>query len=361
MYQEEINLLKKAGRFRERVLYDDTLEDLASNDYLGLSTNQKQFKKAYKMVLEYETLTSKASMLINGYHPIHKIFEKTVSQMQGFEEGLTVGSGFLANISLIESLVRKNDLLFLDEEFHASGILTSKLLENRVIFFNHNDPQDLEEKLAKNQANRQIVVVEGIYSMSGEICKKEIFEVTESHKAILVVDEAHSGGVLGENLLGIFEYYNIKPTKYHIKMGTLGKAYGSYGAYILSSKEIISYLENRAKAIIYTTAPSVFDTALGLLNIELIQKKSQEFREKIKEKQELLKEFDLKTNSLILPIEVKNNEQATYLQKGLLSQGYLIGAIRQPTVEKPILRVMLNLNVETSKIKHAIALIFHNL
>jgi 8-amino-7-oxononanoate synthase len=102
MYKNELNALHRAGRFRERKLFDEDLDDMASNDYLGLSSNKKQFDKAVKLVQKYHTLTSKASMLVNGYHPIHKRFEKTMAQQNGFEEGLIVGSGYLANMALIE-------------------------------------------------------------------------------------------------------------------------------------------------------------------------------------------------------------------------------------------------------------------
>jgi len=126
MYENELKALKKAGRFRERKIYDVRLDDLASNDYLGLSRNKKQFKKAVKLVNEYTTVSSKASMLVNGYHPIHRIFEMTMAEYNGFEEGLIVGSGFLANMALIEALVRKGDMLFMDEEYHASGVMANE-------------------------------------------------------------------------------------------------------------------------------------------------------------------------------------------------------------------------------------------
>ncbi len=281
MYKNEMEAIKKAGRFRERNFYDDRLEDLASNDYLGLSTNKKQFKKAVKLVNEYETKTSKASMLVNGYHPIHRIFEKSMAKSNGFEEGLVVGSGFLANMALIESLVRKGDMLFMDEEYHASGVMASGLLGDRVVKFAHNDIDDLREKLSQYPAHRQIIAVEGIYSMGGDLCAKEIFDIAEDTKAILIVDEAHSAGVLGANLLGIFEHYDITINERHIKMGTLGKAYGSYGAYILASTHIVSFLVNRAKPIIYSTAPSVFDTALALVNIKHIAKNIESYRTQI--------------------------------------------------------------------------------
>ncbi|MEY3089690.1 MAG: hypothetical protein RL113_6 [Pseudomonadota bacterium] len=361
MYQEELKALKKAGRFRERKLFDDRLEDLASNDYLGLSHNKKQFNKAVKLVKKYETLSSKASMLVNGYHPIHRLFEMEMAEQNGFEEGMVVGSGFLANMALIEALVRKGDMLFMDEEYHASGVMASQLLGDRVVTFAHNDVEDLKAKLASHPAKRQIIAVEGVYSMGGDLCKKEIFDIAEEAKALLIVDEAHSAGVLGENLLGIFEHYGIRITKRLIKMGTLGKAYGSYGAYILASKNVISFLENRAKPIIYSTAPSVFDTALALVNMKHIRKKASFYREKIKERQAAVqKQLGIVTQSLIVPLEMPSNEHALYIQKGLMAQGYLVGAIRQPTVKQPIVRVILNVGVSAQKIQHALALISHN-
>ena len=362
MYENELAALKKSGRFRDRKVYDVTLEDLASNDYLGLSTNKKQFKKAVKMVNEYTTISSKASMLVNGYHPIHRIFEKTMAEVNDFEEGLVVGSGFLANMALIEALVRKGDMLFMDEEYHASGVMASQILGDRVVTFAHNDVDDLREKLAEHPAKRQIIAVEGVYSMGGDLCAKEIFYLANEVEALLIVDEAHSAGVLGENLLGIFEHYGIGIHERHIKMGTLGKAYGSYGAYILASKTIISFLENRAKPIIYSTAPSVFDTALAQVNFDYIQENAQALREKIAKRQKLVKKLmGLKLESLILPIEVESNDFSIFMQKGLMAQNYLVGAIRQPTVKNPILRVILNLSVPSKKLHHALALIQHNI
>jgi len=361
MYTNELKALKKAGRFRERNIYNVTLDDLASNDYLGLSRNKKLFKKAVKLVAEYTIKSPKASMLVNGYHPIHRIFEKEMAEQNGFEEGLVVGSGYLANLALIESLVRKGDRLFIDEEYHASGVMASKLLGDRVILFKHNDVEDLNTKLEENPAHRQIIAVEGVYSMSGDLCKKEIFTLAEVHKAIMIVDEAHSAGVLGFGLLGIFEYYNIKINERHIKMGTLGKAYGSYGAYILASSVIISYLVNRAKPIIYSTAPSVFDIALAYVNMKHIRKNARKYHKKILARQMLVRrEFDLPCPSLIVPMEMPSNTHTQLVKEGLMEQGYLVGGIRQPTVDKPIIRVILNVEIPLQKIRHVLALIRHN-
>ncbi len=362
MYENELKALKKAGRFRERKVFDVTLDDLASNDYLGLSRNKKLFKKAVKLVDEYTTVSSKASMLVNGYHPIHKMFEQEMAEQNGFEEGLVVGSGYLANMALIEALVRKGDMLFMDENYHASGVMAAALLGDRVVKFKHNDVNDLRAKLEKYPAKRQIIAVEGVYSMSGELCVKEIFALADEKKSMMIVDEAHSAGVLGLKLLGIFEYYGIQINERHIKMGTLGKAYGSYGAYILASSHIISFLVNRAKPIIYSTAPSVFDTALAYVNMKYIRKNATQFSQKILQRQMLIrKELGFVCYSLIVPMEMPSNKDTLWMQNGLMEQGYLVGAIRQPTVERPMMRVILNLSVSVQKLRHVLALIRHNL
>ncbi len=346
MYQKELDALQKAGRFRERKIYNDNLIDFASNDYLGLANNKEQLQKALELLSNYDTFAPKASMLVGGYHPLHEMFEKEMATLNGFEAGIMVGSGFLANLSLFEALVRKGDHLFVDEEYHASGMMAIGLLKDRVTLFKHNDPEDLRLKISEVKAKRIIIAIEGVYSMSGELCAKEIFDISDENDALLIVDEAHSSGVIGKKLLGIFEYYEITPKANHIKMGTLGKAYGSYGAYILASKTIISFLENRAKPIIYSTAPSVIDTALAIVNMRYIQDNFETLCNEIFQRQQICKEylgFDLK--SLIVALEQKSNKIVLDIQTALMQEGFLVGAIRQPTVKVPILRIIPRLGV----------------
>ncbi|MEA2018404.1 MAG: pyridoxal phosphate-dependent aminotransferase family protein [Campylobacterota bacterium] len=355
-YQKELDIIKKSNRFRERKIYDENLIDLASNDYLGLASNKKLLKKAYNKVLKEKYTSPKASMLVNGYSKIHKKFEQKLCKLNKFESGIVIGSGFLANVALIESLVRKKDVLFIDEDYHASGILATKLTQGLVVVFKHNDLEDLEDKIEKyKNTNRIIIAIEGVYSMGGDIAPKEFNTIANKYNAILLVDEAHSSGVIGKNLLGWFDYHNIEPKPNHIKMGTLGKAYGSYGAYILSSKNIITFLENRAKAIIYTTAPSLFDIALGHENLKYIIKHKKKINKKIKSYQEIIdKNLGIEVNSLIVPITINDNKKVLEIQKQLLNYGYIVGAIRQPTVSKAIIRLILKLDIKKNNIKKVI-------
>ncbi|BCD60826.1 MULTISPECIES: pyridoxal phosphate-dependent aminotransferase family protein [unclassified Nitratiruptor] len=337
MYEKELKALQRAGRFRKRQIFPLDVKDFASNDYLGLAHDKELLKRAYEKVSQFPYNTSKASALINGYTPIHQAFEKALCQLNGFESCITVGSGFLANLALIESLVRKKDRLFIDEEFHASGILASRLVD-QVEFFAHNDAKDLQKRLQKGGYNRAVVAVEGIYSMSGDILDPEIFEVAK--ESLLIVDEAHSSGVIGKNLLGVFDHYGIEPTPMHIKMGTLGKAYASYGAYILANSEVVSYLENRAKSIIYTTALSLMDVALAHEALEKIVQQKEFFYRAIQTRQSIAKEFGYETPGLIVDIPKKD---VLHIQKELLDRGYLVGAIRPPTVPKSMIRVIARL------------------
>lgn len=349
MYSKELNSIKKSNILRSRKIYDSNLIDLASNDYLGLSQNKTLFSNAYNAVYTQKYTSPKASMLVNGYSIIHKDFEDALKKANSFEDALVVGSGFLANISMIEALVRKGDTLFIDEEYHASGMLSTKLLnESQTIVFKHNDYKDLKNKFEScERKGRKLIAIEGVYSMQGDLAPREIFDFANEKNALLIVDEAHSSGVIGKKLLGIFDYYNIKPNKNHIKMGTLGKAYGSYGAYILASSHIIEFLINRAKAIIYTTAPSLFDIALGHEALKYILNNRKELREKIDQNLQIIKEYlDIDSKSLIIAIEIADNKKVIQIQNILKEENFLVGAIRQPTVKSAIIRLIAKIDIE---------------
>ncbi len=358
-YEKELRAIKRSNRFRERKLYDENLLDLGSNDYLGLASKEQLFENTCEKLKNSNSRSPKASQLVNGYSPIHKEFEENLCQKNGFEEGIVVGSGFLSNISLIEALVRKKDILFIDEEYHASGILATKLTDGKVVYFSHNDFNDLEEKIkGQGSCNRIIIAIEGVYSMQGDIAPKEFDDVARKYGAILLVDEAHSSGVIGKDLLGWFDHHNIKIGNYHIKMGTLGKAYGSYGSYILSTKHIITYLENRAKPIIYSTAPSLFDIALANEALTYMTAHKEQLKEDIKQRQMLVKDIlGIETHSLIVPVVINDNKKVLKIQKELMEQGFIIGAIRQPTVKEAILRIIIKLDIEEKELKKALELI----
>ena len=346
MYEKELNALKNKDRFRERKIYENII-DLASNDYLCLAENKNIREKALNKALNLPSHSSKASLLVNGYTKVHKDFEEYLCKLNNFEDGIVLGSGFLANLALFE-LVRKKDLTLIDEEYHASGIAGSKLTSGEVRFFKHNNLEDLKEKSRDyKNFNRVFIFTEGIFSMRGDKVKKEITDYAQQI-GILVIDEAHSVGVCGDRLLGITEEYNLNPQK-TIKMGTLGKALGSYGAYILANREIIEFLTNRAKSIIYTTALNPVDILLAHEGLKEIQHNLKSYKDKINDKM-----LQFNTESLIKIINSNDIKSLMKKQKELLNRGVLIGAIRPPTVKTPIFRIILRTCIDDEIIKKTI-------
>lgn len=359
-FDKELKALKKANRFRQRYIFDENLLDLASNDYLGLASNKTIFKKAVKQISSLQSSGPKASMIVNGYSKIHQQFEQLLCKVNNFDDGIIVGSGFLANMALIESMVRKNDILLIDEDYHASGILASSLCQGQVHTFKHNNIEDLKIHLDNIgiTKHRIIIAIEGIYSMQGDIAPKEIATIANDYNALLIVDEAHSSGVIGSNLLGWFDHFNIQIRANHIKMGTLGKAYGSYGAYILASKETISFLENRAKPIIYSTAPSLIDTAIGYQALKYILKNKEKLKKKIKKRHNIVKKIlGIDIDGLIVPIEINNNQKVLDIKEELKTKGFNVGAIRQPTVKKAIIRLIAKIDISKNNLKELLNLL----
>jgi 8-amino-7-oxononanoate synthase len=339
MYKKELSILKEKNRFRQREIYNN-LVDFASNDYLGLANNKDILQKTYNSL---DSHGAKASMLVNGYNEYHQLLEEYLCEINDYQAGIIVGSGFLANMSVFEALARRGDLIVLDEEYHASGRVGVELSKAEVRYFKHNDLEDLIYKLKDSiHFNRVLVGVEGIYSMSGDLVKKEILEyLAVKKKVITVIDEAHSVGVVGDNLMGVVDLYKIT-TINTIKIGTLGKALGSYGAYILSNKEIISFLENRAKGIIYTTALSNFDTMYAYFSLKYIKDDLEYLKVEIEKRKEILK-----SDSLIYVKEVAN-----ITQEDLIKKGFLVGYIRPPTVKKEIFRIVARVSEDIEKLKN---------
>jgi len=338
MYDKELKILSQKNRLREKKLHQNLI-DLASNDYLGLAEDEEILDKAYFHAKKLGLHGSKASLLVNGYNEAHKILEDKLKTLNNFEDALILGSGFLANMALFE-LGRRGDLFLVDEEYHASGIVGSRLTSAEVRFFKHNDINDLKIKSKDfKNFNRVFVVTEGIFSMRGDKVKKDITSYAQEI-GHLIIDEAHSVGVCGERLMGITDEYDLNPKK-TIKMGTLGKALGSYGAYILAEKQIISYLLNRAKSVIYTTALSPIDSLLAYYAIDKIEKNLNEFKNRI-----IKRKLTFNSDSLIKIIDAKDNKVLLQKQNDLIQNAQvLVGAIRPPTVKSPIFRVIMRTNI----------------
>lgn len=351
-YDNELKALRRAGRFRSREVVDNTILDFASNDYLGLSHNKELHNKTCQTLAELPLHSSKASLLVNGYHQIHKDFEDSLKEANNFEDAVVLGSGFNANIALIEALVRRGDELFMDELYHASGVLASSINGINVKFFKHNNMKELSQMLESSDAKRKIVAVEGIYSMDGDLVEPKVFSICDNAGAILIVDEAHSSGVVGDNLMGVFDLYKIVAKPNHIKMGTLGKAYGSFGAYILASEHIVEYLINRAKPIIYATSLSLYDTLLAHNSLKFILSNKDFLKEEIALRQRIVyEELGIEVAGLIVPILISDNVKVIEIKNRLYADGYAVGGIRQPTVKSAIIRLIARLGQSEDELR----------
>lgn len=352
-YAKELAALKRSGRYRTREVVAYSYKDFASNDYLGLAHHQNLHTLTCQSVAQLPVHSPKASLLVSGYHQVHKDFEDALCKVNGFEAGVVVGSGFNANIALIEALVRKGDTLFMDELYHASGVLASQIGQMDVVVFPHNDMQALETLLRQSTAKRKVIAVEGIYSMDGDLCDKAVFDLANRYEALLIVDEAHSSGVVGKNLMGVFDLYEIKITPNMIKMGTLGKAYGSFGAYILSSSHINEYLVNRAKPLIYATSLSLYDTLLAHKSLEFILNNTATLRREIEQRQQIVHNYlGITMDGLIAPVIVGDNKKVLEIKNKLIEEGYSVGAIRQPTVAKAIIRLIARLGETQASLEY---------
>ncbi len=340
-FEASLAALQKKGRLRTKRFLFFSAIDFASNDYLGFKKDRATFDKACSSVLKDGFFAPSASQLVYGYQSAHKKLEKTLLKLHGFEDALIVGSGFLANTALVSALPGHGDLVLMDEEYHASGIAALPLSKAKSELFLHNDTADLEEKLKNSDAKRVFIFVESVYSMIGDILPQEIIDVADKYGAYLVIDEAHGYGVIGANLGGIYDHYGITPQPRHIKMGTLSKAVASYGAYILASKELISFLINRAKPVIYSTALSPIDAALANERIKKISKNSFSLRKRLDERLEVCEEILGK--KFFTPIIMCETGNAENIHKKLLKSNIITGYIRPPTVKTPSIRLIARL------------------
>lgn len=354
-FQKSLDALEKKGRLRSKRFLPKNAIDFASNDYLGFKKDAKSFERAANAVKKEGAFAPSASQLVYGYQNSHKKLENTLKKLYCFEDALIVGSGFLANTALVSALAGHNDLILMDEEYHASGIAALELSKARYELFAHSDANDLESKLESAKAGRVFVFVESVYSMIGDILPLEIIELADKYGAYLVIDEAHGHGVIGEHLGGIYDHYGIAPKPKHIKMGTLSKAIGSYGAYILAKKEIVSFLVNRAKSVIYSTALSPIDAELANERIKKIAKNSASLRKRLDER--LLVCNDILGKKFLTPIIMIETNNAAKIHAKLSKEGIVVGFIRPPTVKTQSIRLIARVGEEIKSLRKTLKII----
>jgi 8-amino-7-oxononanoate synthase len=289
---------------------------------------------------------SGASRLISGTSPLHQALEDRIARFKGTEAALVFNSGYAANTGIIPAIAGAGDMILSDSLNHASIIDGCRLSKAEVKVFRHKDLGQVETFLKKGlNAKRKLIVIDGVFSMDGDIAPlQELVSLSEKYHAILMVDDAHGAGVLGKTGRGTVEHAGVSG-RVHIQMGTLGKAFGSFGAYAAGNKDIIDLLINRARSFIYSTAlpPSV--CAASIAAIDIVQQEPERRERLWKNRNQFvngLKSMGINTGASetpIIPIVIGDSGRTLKSAERLFECGIYAPAIRPPTVAADAARI----------------------
>lgn len=345
--------IKDIERISGKYIYEGGKKylDFSSSNYLGYRDSEWMKKTLVDAVKRYG-VGSGASRLVVGTADIYGELEKLLAHKKKQEKALLFNSGYDANIGIISTLYSKGDIIYCDKLNHASIYDGIKMSGAHMVRYLHNDMDDLERRIVKTREGygRALIVVDSVFSMDGDKAPlMKLVELKERYDIELMVDEAHGGGVLGKSGMGASEEAGVLE-RIDINMGTFSKAYGSQGAYVASSEEIIDYLINRCRSLIYTTS---LPPAVIACNLEAVKRAEgdREARKRLTTLSDYLREelkkleietLDSETN--IIPIVVGDNEKTVWISEKLKEAGIMIPAIRKPTVTTPRLRASLSAN-----------------
>jgi len=319
--------------------------NLASNDYLGFAGDER-LKNAMVDAVRTYGAGSTASRLIVGNHLLYKQTETELVNWKKAEAGLIINSGYTANLGIVSALVGRGDYVFSDKLNHASiidGILLSRSKNQR---YRHNDLEHLETLLRQTPIEkRKLIVTDSLFSMDGDFANLSgLVQLKEKYNAILMVDEAHSSGIYGENGEGYARQLNLDH-RIDIQMGTFSKALGSFGAYVVGKKWLIDYLTNKMRSFIFTTAlpPAILGSAKAA--IKLVQVESER-RVLLKEHASYVRNalgdsgFNLcGSESQIIPIMIGKNDKTMEFAAALQEEGIAAIPVRPPTVPENEARI----------------------
>jgi len=352
---KKLQEIKQKNRYRTRPILNENFVNFSSNDYLSLKDNPITKQKLINNI-DKLSLGSGASVLVSGYHLIQKELEKFISEFKQTEDCIVVGGGYMANVGLMQAISDEEDIIFSDELNHASIIDGIRISKAKKVIYKHCDVEDLEEKLKKyHTKGKKIIITDGVFSMEGDIAPLDkIIEISKKYDAVVIVDDAHATGIIGEEGRGSLNYFNLIPDSNIVQMGTLSKAVGSYGAFICGSRILIDYLVNTIRSVIFTTGLSPIQNFISLENFKILAK--EDFRRKeVLEKSKYLanslknKGIDVKFfGTPIISLIVGKEENALKLRDRLLEKGFFVQAIRPPTVPEGTSRLRITINYNHS-------------
>jgi len=350
-FREELDELHESGLFRSmrlihgaqsgRVVLDGReVLLLCSNNYLGLADHPALKEAAIRAVERYGT-GSGASRLVSGNMEPHCELEARIASFKGTEAALLFNSGYAANTGIIPAIAGRGDVIFSDRLNHASIVDGALLSRARLVRYPHNDIAALRRVMAETETTgRRLIVSDGVFSMDGDLARlSELVALKREFDALLMVDDAHGTGVLGDRGQGSGELSQVME-EIDIHMGTFGKALGSFGAYAAASREIVDYLVNRARSFIFSTALPPAVPAASIAALDLVDsKEGGVLRKRLAENVALFRSAlrssgfnTMGSESQIIPLFVGEAGPTMEFSRLLLAEGIFVQGIRPPTV-----------------------------
>lgn len=321
-----------------------------SNDYLGLA-NHPKVVEAFQKAAEHYGVGSGASHLVCGHSQEHHRLEEELAQFTGRARALLFSTGYMANLGAVNALIGRADAVFEDRLNHASLLDAGLLSGARFQRFRHSDVEHLRQQLETSDARHKMILVDGVFSMDGDLAPlPDLARLAQEFDAWLMVDDAHGMGCLGATGAGCLEHFGLGESQVPILMGTLGKAFGSYGAFVAGSEALIEALIQFARPYIYTTAIPPAVAAATRAALRLVQEEGER-REHL---HKLVQRFRAGAQALglelwpspsvIQPIIVGDDTRALRLAEQLRQRGYWVSAIRPPTVPEGTARLRVTLS-----------------
>jgi 8-amino-7-oxononanoate synthase len=324
------------------------LVNLCSNDYLALA-NDPRLRRAAAEAAEAEGAGSGAARLVAGDLPVHGRLERRLSAFKGTEAALLFNSGYHANAGVPPALLGRGDAVFSDVLNHASILDGCQLSRAELVRYRHLDVQELADLLARTRARRKLVVTDSVFGMDGDAAPlREIADLCDRHGAMLYLDEAHATGVLGPTGAGLAEALGLTD-RVDVQMGTLGKALGSFGAYVAGSRALVDWLVSRARTFVFTTAlpPAACGAALAALDVLAAEPERrgrlQALSARMKAGLERLGFPMAGVIAPIFPVVLGDEERALAASRALRERGFFVRAIRPPTVPRGTSRLRVSL------------------
>jgi len=311
-----------------------------SNSYLGL-TNHPKVKEAAKAAIDKYGTGCAGSRFLNGTLDIHIKLEEKLAGLVKKEGALCYSTGFQVNLGVVSLLAGRNDYLLLDELDHASIIEGSRLSFSKVLKYDHNNMAALESKLKLCEKDRiKLIVVDGVFSMEGDIVKlPEIVELAQKYDASIMVDDAHSLGILGENGSGTSSHFGLTDNV-DLIMGTFSKSFASLGGFIAADKEVINFIKHNSRSLIFSASMTPASVAAVLASIEIMETEP----ERIKHLWEMTAlalsgfksaGFDTgKSETPIIPLFIRDDIKALKLTQELLKESVFVNPVVSPAVPK---------------------------